>query len=107
MRLAELFARWVDKSENFERLAPNPLSVVCFRAKPVETILTDEALDDLNARVLNNINATGEVFLSHTRLNNQIALRLAIGNIRTTERHVRRAWQLLNEAVENETKATP
>ena len=58
------------------------------------------ALDELNTRVLDDINATGEVFLSHTRLGGRVALRLAVGHIRTTEHHVRRAWELLNEALD-------
>ena len=105
MRLARLFALWVDASDSFERLAPTPLSVVCFRARPEGFVSSEEALDELNTRVLDNVNATGEVFLSHTRLGGRIALRLAVGHIRTTERHVRRAWELLNEALEDETKA--
>jgi hypothetical protein len=54
-------------------------------------------LDALNERLMNGVNATGEVFVSHTKLNGLFTLRLAVGNIRTTEGHVRRAWQLLNE----------
>ena len=69
--------------------------MVCFRACP-ETVNGDPAkLDDLNERLLGAINATGDVFLSHTKLNGQFVLRLAIGHIRTTERHVARAWELL------------
>ena len=95
LRLAKLFADWIDTSDTFERLAPVPFSVVCFRACP-ETVNGDPAkLDDLNERLLGAINATGDVFLSHTKLNGQFVLRLAIGHIRTTERHVARAWELL------------
>ena len=100
MRLARLFATWVDTSDSFERLAPTPLSVVCFRARPPGAVWSDETLDELNTRVLDDINATGEVFLSHTRLGGRVALRLAVGHIRTTEHHVRRAWELLNEALD-------
>ena len=95
MRLAQLFASWVDESPDFERAAPVPLSVVCFRARG-----TGEATetDDLNARLLDRVNAGGEVFLSHTRLDGHYTIRLAIGHIRTTEAHVRRAWELLVDA---------
>lgn len=101
-RLASAFARWVDGSPDWERLAPAPLSVVCFRASgPRVEGETDDArrarLDALNEALMNNVNSTGEIFLSHTRLNDLFTLRLAIGNIRTTEAHVRRAWELLNE----------
>ena len=94
MRLARLFASWIDASAEFERVAPVPFSVVCFRAR---TGTTDEDADVLNERVLEAVNSTGEIFISHTRLNGRYTLRLAIGNLHTTETHVRRAWQLLQE----------
>jgi aromatic-L-amino-acid decarboxylase len=100
-RLAQLFAQWVDDSFDWERLAPVPFSLVCFRACPSIAGETDEAraarLDALNEAIMNNVNARGEIFLSHTRLHNLFTLRLAIGNIRTTEAHILRAWELLNE----------
>ena len=96
-RLAQRFAEWVDACSDAERLAPVPFSVVCFRFHP-PGLNDEQALDRLNAGVLEAVNASGEVFLSHTRLNDRLVLRLAIGNIRTTERHVERAWVLLREA---------
>ena len=103
MRLARLFAGWVDASDHFERLAPVPLSVVCFRARPRGWQEPgDEAergrLERLNAQVLEAVNASGDVFLSHTRIEGRFALRLAVGHIRTEQRHVERAWTLLREA---------
>jgi aromatic-L-amino-acid decarboxylase len=94
MRLARLFASWVDNSSAFERLAPVPFSVVCFRALPPAGASEGDA-DALNERVLDGVNRGGEIFLSHTRLNGKLALRLAIGNLHTTEEHVARAWHLL------------
>jgi aromatic-L-amino-acid decarboxylase len=91
MRLAREFASWVDASDVFERAAPVPFSVVCFR-------LRGEASDGRHQRVLDRVNASGEVFLSHTKLDDRYALRLAIGNLHTTARHTRRAWDLLNQA---------
>ena len=88
MRLAQAFADWVDASADFIRVAPVPFSVVCFRA---------DADDALNERLLETVNAGGEVFLSHTRLQNRFTLRLAVGNLRTTEAHVARAWAILQE----------
>ena len=88
MRLAQLFAEWVDASTDFIRVAPVPFSVVCFRA---------DADDAFNERLLEAVNSGGEVFLSHTRLQDRFVLRLAIGNLRTTEAHVARAWALLQE----------
>jgi aromatic-L-amino-acid decarboxylase len=93
MRLARTFAAWVDEDARFERLAPVPFSVVCFRAAP--PVLPASDLDAFNQRLLDTVNATGEVFLSHTRLNGVLTLRLAVGHLRTTEVHVRRAWDLL------------
>ncbi|HSL20823.1 MAG TPA: pyridoxal-dependent decarboxylase [Vicinamibacterales bacterium] len=95
MRLARMFADWVRADPDFELLAPVPFSVVCFRAKPRGT--DPAVLDELNERLLQRLNAGGEVFLSHTRLNGTFTLRLAIGHIRTEERHVRRAWDLMHE----------
>lgn len=93
LRLARLFTAWVDGHPDFERLAPTTLSVVCFRAAPGG--MPAEELDALNALLLDRVNQSGEVFLSHTRLAGRFALRLAIGHIRTTEVHVAFAWELL------------
>ncbi len=96
IRLGQLFRGWVDESDAFERLTPAPFSVVCFRWHPAG--LNDEAeLDRLNARLLERVNATGEVFLSHTKTRGRYTIRLAVGNVRTTEREVRRAWEILLE----------
>jgi aromatic-L-amino-acid decarboxylase len=95
MALARRFAAWVDEDPDFERMAPVPFSVVCFRARPRAQPLTPVDLDALNGRLLDAVNATGDVFLSQTRLNDRVAIRLAIGHLRTTEVHVSRAWALL------------
>ncbi|MGH9804591.1 MAG: pyridoxal phosphate-dependent decarboxylase family protein [Candidatus Acidiferrales bacterium] len=106
---AQEFAAWVDAHPDFERLAPAPFSVVCFRARPaalarqLETSGDDarqqreKYLDELNAALLDSVNSTGEIYLSHTKLNGKFTLRLAIGNLRTTKNHVLRAWRLLRE----------
>jgi aromatic-L-amino-acid decarboxylase len=95
MRLARLFAGWVDESDRFERVAPVPFSVVCFRLRARSNSPADDAA---HARVLDAVNASGDVFLSHTKLDGRYVLRLAIGNINTEEKHVARAWELLNQA---------
>jgi aromatic-L-amino-acid decarboxylase len=95
IELGSRFAAWVDADADFERMAPTPLSTVCFRAHPRG--LDDEAaLDSLNQALLDRLNATGDVYISHTRLRGRYTLRLAIGNLRTEERHVQRAWDLLH-----------
>jgi aromatic-L-amino-acid decarboxylase len=96
VRLARLFAAWVDAEPGWERMAPVPLSLVVFRHRPDG--LDDAATDAHNERLMAAVNATGETLLSHTRLRGRTALRLAVGNLRTTEAHVARAWALLREA---------
>jgi aromatic-L-amino-acid/L-tryptophan decarboxylase len=95
-RLARLFAGWVDDSENFETLAPVPFALVCFRACPKGV----EDLDALNERIMNEINASGEAYLSHTKLDGKFALRLSVGSIRVEERHLRKVWDLLNRTLD-------
>jgi aromatic-L-amino-acid/L-tryptophan decarboxylase len=80
LRLAADFARWVDGEPGFERLAPVPFSVVAFRHAPGRLAGDEAALDAHNARLLERLNATGEVYLSHTRVRGRYALRLAVGN---------------------------
>jgi aromatic-L-amino-acid decarboxylase len=100
-RLARLFASWVEESTDWELMAPTPLALVCFRARP-QLITEDEIdlqgrLDMLNEAIMHGVTGTGKALLSHTKLNDKITLRLSIGNIRTTEKHVRQVWELLNE----------
>jgi aromatic-L-amino-acid decarboxylase len=86
--LAETFEGWVREEPGWELSAPRPFSVVCFRR---------DASDEANEELLARVNAGGEVFLSHTKLHGRFVLRLAIGNLRTTEADVRRAWEVLRE----------
>ncbi|MEW6323344.1 MAG: pyridoxal-dependent decarboxylase [Acidobacteriota bacterium] len=97
MRLARLFAAWVDADPDFERLAPVPFSVVCFRLRPAGRVWTEAELEALNQRAMDQVNAGGEIFLSHTKLDGRFTLRLAVGHLKTEERHVRRAYELLKE----------
>jgi len=100
-RLAKLFASWVKESPDWELMAPLPLALVCFRAGPRIGAESEAArsgrLDVLNEAIMHGVNATGKALLSHTKLNNKLTLRLSVGNIRTTEKHVRQVWELLNE----------
>ncbi|HEY0003387.1 MAG TPA: aminotransferase class I/II-fold pyridoxal phosphate-dependent enzyme [Pyrinomonadaceae bacterium] len=104
-RLARLFASLVEASPDWELLAPVPLSTVCFRASTkIEGEAEEERearLDALNEAIMHGVNATGRAYLSHTKLNGRLTLRLAIGNIRTTETHIRLAWQLLKEQLDS------
>ncbi|MEP6819785.1 MAG: aminotransferase class I/II-fold pyridoxal phosphate-dependent enzyme, partial [bacterium] len=100
-RLAKLFASWVEADPNWELMAPLPLGLVCFRACPrvqgVDETAREARLDVLNEAIMHGVTATGKALLSHTKLNDKLTLRLSIGNIRTTEKHVRQVWELLNE----------
>jgi len=95
IRLGQLFAGWVDGDPDWERLAPVPFSTVVFRLRPHGWDTADPRLNPLNERLLEGVNASGEVFLSHAVLAGRYALRLAVGNIRTEEQHVARAWEIL------------
>lgn len=108
-RLARLFASWVEESENFEMLAPVPFALVCFRACPATLhvssphvsngLSSDTDLNTLNEEIMNDINASGEAYLSHTKLNGKFTLRLSVGSIRVGERHLRKVWDLLNARI--------
>lgn len=107
IRLGQLIADQVDDDPDFERLAPAPFSTICFRARPrdlaerLETADPDAAeqieryLDELNAAIIDAVNETGDAFFSHTKLNGHYTIRMAIGNIRSDEVHVTRAWELV------------
>lgn len=104
VRLARLFASWIDADPEMERLAPVPFSTVCFRHRPAafagredEPVAAAE-LDRHNEALLDTINRGGRLFLSHTRLGDRFTLRLAIGNLRHDEAGVSRAWELIRSA---------
>ena len=97
VRLAGLLADRVDRAPDWQRLAPVPFSTVVFRHAPPDLRGDPGRLDGLNERLLESLNATGEVFLSHTRVRGAYALRAAIGNLRTEQRHVDRLWELARE----------
>ena len=89
--LAQELAAQVDADPRFERTAPTPFSVVCFRLK---------GTDEQNKQIEERVNATGEIFISGTVLRGRYTLRIAIGNQATQRRHVQRAWELICEAAD-------
>ncbi len=95
-QMAQEFASWIDDADGWERLAPVPFSVVCFRYNPQGK--SHAELNALNEAIMARVNGSGEVYLSHTKLNDRYTIRLAVGNIHTTHRHVARAWELLQDA---------
>jgi len=99
LRLAREFANWVDAHPHFERLAPVPLSTICFRAHPAG--LNDEnELNRLNEKLLHAVNQTGEAFLSHTKLDGRFVIRLVISHLRVTAADVQRVWELLQQRLQ-------
>ena len=97
---ASMLARWVEQERDFELLAPAPLSVVCLRAHPPG--LDDPGtLDALNQRIVDRINTGGRYFLSHTRLHDAYAIRVAFGNLRQEQRHARGVIAALRSAFDD------
>jgi aromatic-L-amino-acid/L-tryptophan decarboxylase len=104
LRLARLFGEWVKASKNFELSAPISMGVVCFRlaagsgdAGRRSSIAAKEKLDALNSAIVETINRSGRAYLNQTKLRGQTVIRIGLGNILTTERHLRDAWNLIRE----------
>jgi aromatic-L-amino-acid decarboxylase len=92
VRIAQDFASWVEADPDFELAAPVPLSLVCFRHR---------GGDEVNQRLLDTLNASGRLYLTHTRLDDRLTLRLSIGIHRTQSRHVETAWKLIRDAAKS------
>jgi aromatic-L-amino-acid decarboxylase len=93
IRLAGLFRSWVEEHPSFEPAAPTPVSLVCFRLVPPGA--PAERRDALNEALLGAVNATGDAFLTHTRLGGRYTLRLSVGQEMTEETDVRAAWEAI------------
>jgi aromatic-L-amino-acid decarboxylase len=91
VELAQEFAEWVRHSADFELVAPVPLNLVCFAHR---------AGDGFNRRLLEQVNATGRLYLTHTTLNGRYTLRLCVGQTWTEAEHVRQAWEIIQEAAQ-------
>ena len=103
--LARQFAAWVQGSDDWKLMAPVPFSLVCFRYAPGG--MSDAECDRVNEAIMHRVNSGGEVFLSHTKLGGRYTLRLAIGNIRTAERHIALAWERLRSSVGSSDTVVP
>jgi len=86
--MAQQFLEWVKRDKRFEVAAPAPLNLVCFRHR---------GGDKINEDLMNRLNRSGDLYLTHTRLNGQFTLRLCVGQTNTTEHHVERAWSRIQE----------
>jgi aromatic-L-amino-acid/L-tryptophan decarboxylase len=92
VRLAQEFAAWVKTDDRFELAISPPLNLVCFRLK---------SGDDANQRLMDALNRSGDLYLTHARLDNRLTLRLCVGQTNTTERHVEKAWSRIREEASN------
>jgi aromatic-L-amino-acid decarboxylase len=97
---AQEFACWVDEHPYFETLAPVPLNTVCFRFNPGSkqgAVLGEEQLADLNQQLMVEVNESGRIFLTHTKLSERFCLRMSIGQTQTERRHIVEAWQAIRQ----------
>lgn len=99
-RLARLFASWVNESPNWEVAAPVPFALVCFRAKAADT----DTANSLNEEIMRIVNSSGKAYISHTKLDGKITLRLSVGSVHVEERHIEKVWRLLEAAFEQAAK---
>jgi aromatic-L-amino-acid decarboxylase len=90
--LAQRFAQWIRQDSRFELAAPAPLNLVCFRLKTG---------DGANQTLMDRLNRSGALYLTHTRLDGRLTLRLCVGQTHTEERHVARAWQRIQQEVDS------
>jgi aromatic-L-amino-acid decarboxylase len=96
--MAREIAGWIEAEPGWELLAPVPFSTVCCRHAPAGLADDAAALDAHNERILARVNASGRIFLSHTKLAGRYTIRVTLGNPRATERHLEQCWALLREA---------
>ncbi|MFL6595740.1 MAG: pyridoxal phosphate-dependent decarboxylase family protein [Chthoniobacterales bacterium] len=92
-RLAQLFTKWIKEDPRFELSAPTVMPVVCFRFKAAD----DAASDKLNSQLVEKINAGGKTYLMQTKLKGRTVMRLGLGNLLTTEEHLRRVWEIIQD----------
>lgn len=99
LSLAQEFKGWIEESADFEALAPVPLNTICFRFNPrkgaSQAALSPEDLEGLNKAILDEVNRSGRIFITHTRLKGTFCLRLCIGQTQTRREHVLQAWEAL------------
>jgi len=96
IELAKEFGNWIEKEKDFELMAPVPFSTVCFRVNPGNR--TEDQLNQLNEKLLDKINSSGKLFISHTKLNSKYVIRITIGSIRHERIHISEAWEFIKES---------
>lgn len=100
LRLAKLFASWVAKDSRFELSAPVSMGVVCFRFIGAEA----DQIDRLNSETVERINASGRAYLTQTKLRGQTVMRVGLGNVLTTEQHLRNVWEMIQQTVQSSSR---
>jgi aromatic-L-amino-acid decarboxylase len=98
VRLAKLFANWIKIDKRFELAAPVSLGVVCFRFVGGDEL----KIDELNSEIVEKINASGRAYLTQTKLRGRTVMRIGLGNVLTTENHLRKAWEMIQEMAARE-----
>lgn len=98
IQLAEEFAGWLKNDGRFELIAPQSLNLVCFRFKPQQSNLDEETLNAINKNLMDELNKSGKLYLSHTVLNGKFTLRLCVGQTATEHKHIENAWNLIKNA---------
>jgi aromatic-L-amino-acid decarboxylase len=105
VRLARLLASWIDAAADWELVAPVPLATVCFRHRPEGVAADDARVDRWNQAILDEVNRSGRIYLSSTKLSGRWVLRVSLGNLRQTEDHVRLCWDVLRAAAASQAAA--
>ena len=112
IRLANLLANWIKADERFELAAPVSMGVVCFRfvgaaapsSRPGPTARgragSIDRIDRMNSELVERINASGRAYLTQTKLRGRTVMRIGLGNVLTTEEHLRKAWEIIRESAD-------
>jgi len=95
IELAREFESWIREDPRFEIMAPVTINLVCFRYHPSHHTFTEEELERINKDLMDELNRSGSMFITHTKLKGRLALRLCIGQTNTTREHVQKAWERL------------
>jgi len=97
IELARVFAEWVEEHPDFELTAPRSLNLVCFRFNPAGKEISKTGLERMNKDLMNKLNKTGKIFLTHTKLRGEYTLRMSIGQTNVQKKHIKTAWELIKE----------
>ena len=101
--LAKEFESWIRKDPRFELMAPVTINLVCFRYHPFHRNFSEEELEQINKELMDKLNRSGKMFITHTKLKGKFVLRLCIGQTNTTREHVQMAWERLQGSINLQT----